>query len=149
MTTCAWLWLYLGTFLMLMELLTPGFVIFFFGLAAASVGLCRFVFGEAFGEAWQLAAFSGFAVFYLLVLRRYVRRVFCGDRSKTAGDLADDFAGRVGKVTEAVRSPQPGRALVGDAEWTVVSDRPIEAGAVVRVISRSNLTLKIEEIKSC
>ena len=29
------MWLYFGAFLMLMELLAPGFVIFFFGLSAA------------------------------------------------------------------------------------------------------------------
>ena len=34
--------------MMLMELMAPGFVIFFFGLSAATVGLCRFAFGEAF-----------------------------------------------------------------------------------------------------
>ena len=30
MTSCAWLWLYAGLFLMLAEILAPGFVIFFF-----------------------------------------------------------------------------------------------------------------------
>ena len=42
------LWLYFGAFLVLAELLAPGFVIFFFGLPAATVGLLWFVFGEAF-----------------------------------------------------------------------------------------------------
>ena len=48
MTSCAWLWLYFGAFLMLMELLAPGFVVFFFGLSASTVGLCRFAMGESF-----------------------------------------------------------------------------------------------------
>ena len=37
MTSCGWLWLYAGVGLMLAELLAPGFVVFFFGLSAASV----------------------------------------------------------------------------------------------------------------
>ena len=52
MTSCSWLWLYAGAFLMLLELLAPGFVIFFFGLSAATVGLCRAAFGEAFTLTW-------------------------------------------------------------------------------------------------
>ena len=38
MFSCGWLWLYAGAILMLMEILAPGFVIFFFGLAAATAG---------------------------------------------------------------------------------------------------------------
>ena len=84
MTSCAWLWIYVGTFLMLMELLAPGFVIFFFGLSAATVGLCRALLGDAFGLTWQLAAFSGFAILYLVVLRRWLRKTFMGGKVETA-----------------------------------------------------------------
>ena len=35
-TTAAWIWLYVRAFLMLAELASPGFVIFFFGLGAAT-----------------------------------------------------------------------------------------------------------------
>ena len=62
MTSCGWLWLYLGALLMLMEIASPGFVVLFFGLSAATVGLCRFAFGEAFTLTWQLAAFSVFTI---------------------------------------------------------------------------------------
>ena len=68
MTSCAWLWLYAGAFLMLLELFAPGFVIFFFGLAAAAVGLMRFAFGEAFDATWQIASFSVFSVLFLALL---------------------------------------------------------------------------------
>ena len=37
----AWLWLYFGAFLMLAELASPGFVVFFFGLAAATVAVLK------------------------------------------------------------------------------------------------------------
>ena len=33
----AWIWMYFGAFLMLAELASPGFVVFFFGLGAATV----------------------------------------------------------------------------------------------------------------
>ena len=61
MISCAWIWMYIGAALMFLELVAPGFVIFFFGLGAMSVGLCRFAFGEALTPTWQCIAFSAFS----------------------------------------------------------------------------------------
>ena len=44
MTTCAWLWIYAGSAMVLLELIVPGFVVCFFGLAAATVGVLKRVF---------------------------------------------------------------------------------------------------------
>ena len=132
---------------MLMELLAPGFVVFFFGLSAATVGLCRFAFGEAFTLTWQLAAFSAFSILYLVVLRRWLKRLFTGGRVETKTDFDNEYVGRVGRVTEAVRPPLTGRVVIGDAEWTASSDERIDAGATVEVVSQSNLTMKVKEVR--
>ena len=147
MTSCSWLWLYAGAFLMLMELLAPGFVIFFFGLSAATVGLCRAAFGEAFTLTWQLAAFSAFSILYLIVLRRWLKKLFAGGKVETATDFDNEYVGRAGKVTEAIEPPLEGRVLIGDAEWKASADAPVAAGANVKVISQNNLTMKVEEMK--
>lgn len=145
MTSCAWLWLYLGAFLMLMELMAPGFIIFFFGLSACTVGLCRFVFGEAFTSVWQVSAFSAFSVLYIVLLRRLLKSVFVGDKSVGGEKLSDGgLAGRLGRVTEAIKEGLPGRVMVGDAEWNAVANAPIPEGANVKVISQNNLTIKVE-----
>jgi len=139
----AWGWLIAGIALMLMELMTPGFVVFFFGLAAATVSLCMWVFPR-FGAYWQLAAFSAFSVFYLVVLRRYVKSVFMGDVESNA--VADDLVGRVGKVTELIRPEVPGRVQVRDAEWTAVASVRIEPGDEVKVTAHDNLTVTVEKL---
>ena len=72
MTSCAWLWIYAGAALMLLELIAPGFVLCFFGLSAASVGLLKFALGDPFTPTGQLAAFSVFSILYFLILRRYL-----------------------------------------------------------------------------
>ena len=146
MTSCGWLWLYAGVGLMLAELLAPGFVVFFFGLSAASVGLCRFAFGEALTPTWQLAAFSAFSVLYLLSLRRWLKRVFMGTVTTSATDFEDDMVGRFAKVTAAIAPPKTGRVMVGDAEWTASAAAPIAAGADVKVVARENLTLRVEPV---
>ena len=146
MTSCGWLWIYAGSALMLLELIAPGFILCFFGLSAATVGALRFAFGEAFTPTWQLAAFSVFSVLYILILRRYLKKVFVGGKVETQTDFDNESVGRTGRIVEAVRPPLTGRVLIGDAEWTATADRPIEAGADVKVVAQSNLTMKVEEI---
>lgn len=132
---------------MLLELLAPGFVIFFFGLSAASVGLCRFAFADAFDATWQIASFSAFSVVYLAVLRRWLKNVFMGSSASSSGDFENQYVGRVGTITSAVNPPVSGRVMIGDAQWTAEADVAISEGANVKVISQNNLTLKVEEIK--
>ena len=146
MLSCAWLWIYAGAALMLLELIAPGFILCFFGLSAATVGVLRFVFGEAFTLTWQLATFSVFSVLYIVILRRYLKRVFVGGKVETKTDFDNESVGRVGKLTAAIRPPLTGRVMLGDSEWTAESERPIEVGADVRVVAQQNLTMKVEEI---
>ena len=143
MTTCAWLWLYAGLFLMLAELLAPGFVIFFFGLAAMTVGVLGFIFGDAFTLAMQLAAFSVFSILYLVFLRRLLKGVFSGRTEVAKADFDHESVGRFGKVTEAIEPPLAGRVIIGDAEWTAAADTAIPVGATVKVVAQNNLTLTV------
>ena len=146
MTTCAWLWIYVGAALMLLELFVPGFVLCFFGLSAATVGVLRFAFGEAFSPTLQLAAFSVLSVLYIVLLRRYLTKVFVGGKVETKTDFDNESVGRIGKVTAAITPPLTGRVMIGDAEWTASSDAPVEQGADVRVVSQSNLTMHVVKL---
>lgn len=147
MTSCSWLWIYAGCALMFLELIAPGFVIFFFGLAAATVGLMRAAFGDAFALSWQLAVFSGSSIFYIAVLRRLLKRIFVGGQVETKTDFDHDSLGRIGYVTEAIEPPKAGRILLGDAEWTAVADSPIAKGVDVKVVAQDNLTMKVSPLK--
>jgi len=139
-----WLWMYAGAFLMLAELALPGFVVFFFGLAAATVSLCKWLFPSL--PLWaQLAAFSVFSIIYLLVLRRSLKKIFTGDTEQTAS-IQNEFVGRIGRVVEMVRPDVPGRILLGDAEWAATSASRLDVGTEVKVVSQNNLTLRVEPI---
>lgn len=148
MMSCAWLWMYFGAFLMFLELASPGFVIFFFGLSAATVGLLRFALADAFTLTWQLAAFSGLSILYLAVLRRWMKRIFTGQKTEANIDFNNDFVGRIGKVTSAIEPPLAGRVEIGDAEWTAESAQKISVGATVRVVAQRNLTMTVESVAS-
>lgn len=145
-TAAAWIWLYVGAFLMLAEIVSPGFVIFFFGLSACTVALLKGCV-PALSLSWQLALFSVFSILYLVVLRRLVKGVFMGE---TGADnrLRSDYEGRVGKVVETIRPEVPGRILLGDAEWTAAAAERIEAGQEVRVVGQENLTLQVRRLEA-
>ncbi len=147
MFSCGWLWLYVGAFLMLAELLASGFIVFFFGLAAVSVGVLRLILGDAFTPTWQLVAISFFSIFYLAIVRRWLKKIFVGSMSSSRVDFDNDFVGRVGRVVEAINPPLEGRVELGDAAWSAVAESPIAKDANVKVISQTNLTLKVEEVK--
>jgi len=146
--SAGWLWLYLGVALMLAEVFAPGFVVFFFGLAAATVGALVLLLPDQFHPnlTWQLALYSFFSIVYIVTLRRYAKEIFLGDfgGDGKAGAMSDEFAGRFVKVVVAIRPGAEGRVELGDAEWNAVSDEPIEAGAEAKVVSRENLTLKVK-----
>ena len=146
MLTCAWLWIYAGAALMLLELVAPGFVLCFFGLSAATVGVLRFAFGEAFTPTWQLAAFSAFSILYIVLLRQYLKKVFVGGKVETKTDFDNESVGRIGQVTTAINPPLAGRILLGDAEWTAEADEPIAVGASVKVVAQQNLTMRVVRV---
>jgi len=146
MTSCAWMWMYIGAFLMLAELLLPGFVIFFFGLSAATVALLRFMFGDSFTLMWQLAAFSFFAILYLALLRRLMKKIFAGNMETSPMEFGKESVGRIGRVVEAIEPPKTGRVEIGDAEWTAAADVPIAAGVDVKVVAQDNLTMRVKPL---
>ena len=147
MFSCGWLWMYAGALLMLLELFAPGFIIFFFGLAAAITGLLRFVFGEALNASLQLISFSFFSIFFLVFVRRFFKPIFMGGKIESKTDFDNEYIGRIGKVVTEIDPPITGRVVIGDSEWTAESASFIASGENVKVISQNNLTMKVEVIK--
>lgn len=145
--SAGWLWMYIGGGLMLAEILMPGFVVFFFGLSAVTLGGLILLLPDAFqlSLTWQLALFSLFSIVYLVTLRKYMKSIFLGDSEDTISAM-DEYAGRLGEVTAEIAPGLPGRVIVGDAEWNAVAVSRIAAGTKVKILSRKNLTLTVEAV---
>lgn len=141
--TIPWLWLFVGVVLMLMEILAPGFVIFFFGLAAATLGVVLFVVDLS--ATLQIVLFTALCILYLLTLRRIAKSVFMGKTSESK-TIGSEYVGRIGTVVEAIRPEVPGRILLGDAEWAATAGERLEPETEVRVVGQANLTLTVEKI---
>ena len=138
-----WLWLYAGALLMLLEIMAPGFVIFFFGLAAATVGLTLFAFD--FSATAQMALFTAFSIVYIVGLRRFMKALFMGETAESRA-ISSEYVGRHGKVVEAIRPEVPGRILLGDGRPFGVAREGLVPGTEVRVVAQKNLTLTVERV---
>ena len=143
-TAAAWIWLYIGAFLMLAEIVSPGFVIFFFGLGAATVAVLKWAV-PSLGLSSQLAIFSITSVFYLVVLRRYMKKLFMGDSENSPG-LSSEYVGRVGRVVETIRPDVPGRIELGEVQWAAIAGERLEPGTEVKVMAQNNLTMRVEKL---
>lgn len=138
-------WMIIGFVLMFLEVLTPGFVIFFFGLSALTVSLLIWIF-PSIGISFQLILFAILSILYLVCLRRFVKSIFLGDEEKS--DVPrDEMLNQKATVIEKIQPPSEGRVDFSGTSWKAVSSVPIEAGKIVRVVAQKNLTLTVEPIE--
>lgn len=138
-----WIWLVIGFGLMALEVVTPGgFILLFFGLGAAVVGLLAAP-GLA-GPLWaQLLIFSVVSAASLAMFRQRML-----ESMKTTHGMDEklaDLAGAVVLLTEDAPAHGRGRAEYRGAPWAVqnVGDSPLSKGARARVLGVDGLTLRI------
>ncbi len=144
MRMTAFYWLYAGVALMLIEVMTPGLVSLFFGLAALTLALIVWLAPEL-AQGWQWILFSVLSVFYILLLRKSLKSVFSGSRE--VSDNPDDaLTGKLAVVTQPIAPNRPGRVELGGTTWNAEAEGELAAGVSVRVTGKKNLTLRVEAV---
>lgn len=141
-------WFLIGLGVMLVELALPGFVIIFFGIGAWITALFVWLgFLESLNA--QLIAFLGASIVSLVALRGWLQRTLQGRVSdqELSETRLDDFIGHKAKVTVAI-SPDTtdGRVDFRGTEWAATAKVAIASDATVRIVSKNNLTLRVEPI---
>lgn len=137
-------WLVGGIFLILLEVMTPGLVSLFFGMAALTMALVVWLI-PSMGQILQWLGFSVLSVGYIILLRKSLKKVFNGDR-EFSEQPRDEFKGKLAIVTEAVAPNRPGRVEYNGTTWTAESAGPLAVGASVRIMGKKNLTLQVEGV---
>ena len=135
-------WFIFGILLLVFELATPGFVAMFFGMAALTVALISWIFSPGQIFCWLL--FAALSVIYLLLLRKFLKRVFIGDKDEP-DRLEDSFVGKYAKVIEAIAPGNPGRVDFSGCTWEAEADDAIALGERVRICAKKNLTLSVQK----
>ena len=141
-------WFLVGLVFLLAELTLPGFVIIFFGIGAWITALLLLL-GLLKSFNSQLLVFLVTSVASLVIFRKKGRGVFEG---KTSGKLGpdqslDDIKGEKAVVVEAVLPNKlGGKVEFHGTLWEAESDVPIKKGAIVEIVGRVNLTVKVKPL---
>ncbi|GAB4339900.1 MAG: hypothetical protein Kow0089_13140 [Desulfobulbaceae bacterium] len=138
------LWFLVGIFFYVVELLLPGFVVFFFGIGAWCTALVVF-FADVSLSA-QLGIFLATSLVTLFLLRQYLRKVFIGTAREDEGSVKAEPVEDVGVVTEDIVPPAKGRVKYGGSYWKAVADEPVRAGTAVRIVGRENLEVRVRPL---
>ncbi|MBN1524691.1 MAG: NfeD family protein [Spirochaetales bacterium] len=140
-----YLWILAGIILSGLELLTPGFVVIFFGIGAVLTGLLSLVIpgmAENFiaqAIVWIISSFSS-----LFIFRRFFKRTFQGKEIADTGE--DEFVGHEARVTENISQKRPGRVQFQGTSWKAITyDHSCKPGDTVEIMKKDNLTLIVSK----
>lgn len=137
-------WLSIGVILFVLEMLIPGFVLFFFGIAAWITALACLVLPLTLNT--QLTVFLITSLLSLFCLRRIAKKIFIGDQKDPDGDSILAKGGERCVVTRAILPPAEGQIKFAGTFWRASSEEAIAAGDVVEVIHQEELLIFVKKI---
>ncbi len=138
-------WFLMGLVLFLLELVIPGFFIFFFGLGAWVTALVCLVAMP--GTNLQIVIFAVTSVVTLIGLRRIIQRKFFYSRGTQSADVEDEFSGKEALATVDFGGLKKGKVEFKGTTWSAESSSEIKAGQRVIIIEKDSFKLIVEPKK--
>lgn len=135
------IWVIIALLLFILELLTPGFVVFCFGVGALLAGGVAYLGG---GLVWQVLLFAIGSFASLLFLKPFLVRFF---RSK-GQPLKTGIEGLIGREAQVISKIEGHRiqgyiAVDGD-KWPAYAQDPLQTfqvGEQVRIVANESITI--------
>jgi len=136
------IWFIIGLALFLLELVLPGFVIFFFGVGAwITALLCLFAHP---GTNLQIIVFAITSVLSLLALRKIIQKKFFYSKVDRSSAVEDEFTGKEGVATVDFGSDRKGKVEFKGTTWSAESGSDIKKGQTVIIIEKESFKLIVE-----
>jgi membrane protein implicated in regulation of membrane protease activity len=134
-------WALIGVLCIGLEIIMPGFVIFFFGMGGLATALLCLIPAVA-DIAWlQIALFVVLSVVSLVFLRRRFTKIFAGtvfDARK--GNPEEDGIGSVAEVIETTGPVNEGRIRFRGTTWkSRTREGELSVGSSCRILGREGL----------
>ncbi len=136
------LWVAAGLFFFIAELITPGFIVIFFGFGALFVALLCFLVDISLNV--QLTCFLLFSLLLLFFLRSKVKSVFTGNRDNFTEGYVEDITGEKAVVVKKIEPATGGKVFFRGTEWEADSDSVIEADESVIITGRKSIRLVVK-----
>ncbi len=138
------MWLTIGVTFFVLEMAVPGFILFFFGLAAWLTALACYLFPLSVNT--QLAVFLVLSLVCLFTLRGIVQKVFIGD---TKDDEPDSILAKGGEkcvVTSSINPPAEGQVKFSGTFWRAEASEDIEEDEVVEIVEQNDLLITVKKL---
>jgi membrane protein implicated in regulation of membrane protease activity len=140
-------WFIIGLALFLLELVIPGFFIFFFGLGAWVTALiCLFGEPDSITNV-QIIIFAVVSVLSLIALRRLIQKKFFYSKDNLSEGVEDEFTGKEAIATTGFGSGKKGKVEFKGTTWNAESKSDIMEGDRVIIIKKDSITLIVEPKK--
>jgi membrane protein implicated in regulation of membrane protease activity len=136
-------WFVLGFGLFLLELVIPGFFIFFFGLGAWVTALICLLGSPDSVTNLQIIIFAVTSVLTLVALRRIIQKKFF-NKGTQSDEVEDEFTGKEALATSDFGGNKNGKVEFKGTTWTAESGSEIKEGQRVRIIEKNSFKLIVE-----
>jgi len=138
-------WFIIGLVLFLLELVLPGFVIFFFGIGAWITSLICLITNP--GINLQAIVFAVTSVLSLVLLRKMIQKRFFYNKDELSRAVDDEFTGGEAVALTDFNPGKIGKVEFKGTSWKAESQSVITEGQVVVIKSKENFTLFVEPKK--
>jgi membrane protein implicated in regulation of membrane protease activity len=138
-------WFILGLGLFLLELVMPGFIIFFFGLGAWLTAIVCLIGNP--GTNLQIIIFAVTSVLLLIALRRLIQKKFFFSKGIQSEDVEDEFTGKEALSTNDFGGMKHGKVEFKGTTWTAESESEIKSGQRVIIKEKDSFKLIVEPKK--
>lgn len=135
------IWFLIGLVLIIAELVVPGVILVFIGVAAWIVAILDWCGVESFSI--QMWVFGLVSIGLVVFARRYVKDWFRGSETTAEGHVDEEFVGKIVTVIESIEPGDFGKVELKGAQWKAFSDVSLAAGSKAEVIARDNITLQV------
>ena len=139
------LWFLIGLVLFLLELVVPGFIIFFFGVGAWVTALICLIANP--GINLQIVIFAVVSGLSLIALRRLIQKKFFYSKGNHSESVEDEFTGKEGISIMDFGKTTKGKVEFKGTRWNAESEYDIKEGQAVTIIKKENLNLIVEPKK--
>ncbi len=149
MDQIAWiLWLVLGIGLIIAEIFTLGFVLFWFGIGALAASIAAF---SGLGSAWQFAVFAIVSIALTAMSRTIFARYLPHGDTNAMKSGVDSLPGKIGTVSAASNGALNEAAVkVFGSTWTafpIDGEAALTAGEKVEVVEVRGSSLYVRRVR--
>ncbi len=139
------IWFLIGLLLFLLELVLPGFVIFFFGVGAWVTALLCLIASP--GINVQIIVFAITSVISLIALRKMIQRKFFYSKEGLSESVEDEFTGKEATALTDFEPGKNGKIDFKGTTWKAESDTPVREGQTVIIKKKDSFKIIVEPKK--